>query len=263
MSDRQLNVKKKPASGYLVKELLHSQGHSKIYSVKHISIIAGLILLMALPFSNLMAQYRDFKLSPDGDTLNIVDKNGLKQGRWVNTVGEVRGEPGYDEEGEYKDDKKTGPWRKYTNTGDIVAIENYRYGDKDGPQEYFSFLGEKERHEEWRAYNPDAPYDTVAIYGQGNNEIIDYKLVKAVPYAVRHGEWIYYLPGGGIQKVEHYDRGKLVPEEKDKDVATDAGSKTEAAKPKEKPKPREILEYEKKYSKKKRQHMERDGQTGL
>ena len=224
--------------------------------------IRQLVLLMPLLFLfmiNGTAQYKEFTLSPKGDTLNAIDKKDRKQGKWVLTVGEIRGEPGYEEEGYFKDDKKTGAWRKYNNTGDIIAIENYKFGGKDGIQEYFSFLGNLERHEEWRGYNPDAPYDTIPVYGTGNNEIVDYKIVKAEQYSVPHGEWKYFNPSGHIIKIERYDRGQ--PLKDDNTLAT--VTKTEPSKPKEKVKTKEILEYEKKYSKKKRTQMERDGKTTL
>lgn len=218
--------------------------------------IAILLLLSQLSF----AQYRSFALTPRGDTINIVDKKGLKQGRWVITVPELRGEPGYDEEGEYKDDKKEGVWRRYTAQGDLLAMENYKYGGKDGIQQYFSFLGELTREESWHSYNPDAPYDTIPVYGQDNNEIIQYKIVKAAQYSVPHGEWKYY-EGGMVVQVKKFDRGteiKEVPKQKEEQPVT-----AEEKKPKEKAKPQEVLDYEKKYSKKKRQHLERQGQTSL
>jgi antitoxin component YwqK of YwqJK toxin-antitoxin module len=205
------------------------------------------------------AQYKTFELSKNGDTLNAVDKNDMKQGKWINSMPELRGEPGYEEEGLYKNNEKTGLWRKYNLNGDLIAIENYRFGGKDGTQEYYSFLGNLERREQWRGYNPDAPYDTVAVYGEGNNEIIDYKIVKAQQYSVRHGEWEYFDGGGRIVKTENYDRGQLL---KDPEPAT-AAAASPATKPKSKEKTKEILEYEKKYSKKKRAQMERDGKTSL
>ena len=64
----------------------------KAVSVALVLILSGLVT---------MAQYKSFTLSPQGDTLNIVDKKNLKQGKWVNTMPELRGEPGYDEEGYY------------------------------------------------------------------------------------------------------------------------------------------------------------------
>lgn len=223
-------------------------------------IAAALVLYNA----NVSAQYKSYSLSPKGDTLNAIDKKDLKQGKWVITVGELRGEPGYEEEGQYKSNKKTGPWRRYNSTGDILAIENYRYGGKDGTQEYFSFLGQLQRQEEWRAYNPDAPYDTIPVYGTGSNEILSYKIVKAEQYSVPHGEWKYFDGDGRQTKYEQYDRGHLVKNDNKKsaDAAVTSTAKADDA-PKEKVKTKEILEYEKKYSKKKRKQMERDGKTGL
>lgn len=224
--------------------------------IKHVGLAAIAIILLSNMAS---AQHKSFIISQKGDTINIVDNKGLKQGKWVTTVGEVRGEPGFDEEGYYKDDKKTGTWRQYNSTGDLIGLENYLNGGKAGAQDYFTFLGDLIRHEEWRGYNPDAPYDTVAIYGEGNNEIIDYKLVKAQQYSVKHGEWRYYEPGGRMIKTEYYDRGSL---QKSPNSET-AAVTTAPENPKEKVKTKEILEYEKKYSKKKRAQMERDGRTGL
>lgn len=216
------------------------------------------IVCVGLPAA---AQYKTFKLSPKGDTLNAIDKKDFKEGKWVVTVAELRGEPGYEEEGYYKDDKKTGPWRKYNSTGDILAVENYKAGGKEGVQEYFSFLGDLLRHEEWKGYNPDAPFDTIAVYGQGNNEVASYKIVKAQQYSVPHGEWKYYAPGEKFIKMETYDHGRLLKSPDDKTTAV--ATKTAEEKPEEKVKTKEILEYEKKYSKKKRKAMERDGKTAL
>ena len=127
-------------------------------------------------------------------------------------------------------------------------------------QQYYSFLGSIEREEEWRAYNPDAPYDTIPIYGTSSNEIVEYKIVKAKQYSVPHGEWKYFSSDGRLTKTDKYDRGRLIedPPEETKPEATAVKDK-----PKEKTKPQEILDYEKKYSKKKRDHMEREGKTGL
>ncbi len=228
-----------------------------LLKIHQLGLIIPLLFLFVI---NGTAQYKSFTLSPKGDTLNVIDKKGLKQGKWVNTVGEIRSEPGYDEEGFFKDDKKTGTWRRYNSNGDIIAVENYRFGGKDGPQQYFSFLGNLEREEEWRGYNPDAPYDTIAVYGQGNNEIIDYKIVKAEQYSVEHGEWKFYDAGGRLTKSERYDRGHLLKDDAPKNTVPVSAA---ADKPKEKVKTKEILEYEKKYSKKKRAQMERDGKTVL
>ncbi len=231
----------------------------KSIQYKIICFVCATGALLTIGF-NAEAQYKSFQISIKGDTINAVDKKSLKQGKWVVTVAELRGEPGFEEEGYYKNDKKTGPWRKYNSSGDILAIENYKLGGKDGVQEYFSFLGDLLKHEEWKGYNPDAPYDTIPVYGQGNNEVASYKIVQAEQYSVPHGEWKYYSPGEKFIKMETYDRGRLLKNPDDKSIAI---TKPAIEKPDEKVKTKEILEYEKKYSKKKKKQMERDGRTAL
>ena len=198
------------------------------------------------------AQYKTYTLSVNGDTLNAIDNKGLKQGKWVLHVDELRGEPGYEEEGIFVNGKREGIWRKYNLHNDVIAIENYQYGGKDGLSQYYTPLGEMVREENWRAYNPDAPYDTIAVYGTGSNEILSYKIVKAEQYSVKNGDWTYYDPSTGrILKIEKYDRGRLLKEPKS-EIVTDE--------PKKIAKPVEVLEYEKKNSGKKKVKV-RDGET--
>ena len=42
-------------------------------------------------------QYKSYKLNANGDTLNAITKDNLKQGKWVEKVEELRGEPGFEE----------------------------------------------------------------------------------------------------------------------------------------------------------------------
>ncbi|HMG82807.1 MAG TPA: hypothetical protein VK559_07210 [Ferruginibacter sp.] len=212
-------------------------------------------LLFVLFAINAKAQYKSFKISPNGDTINIVDKKGLKQSRWVNTVAPLRGEPGYDEEGEYKDDKKTGTWRLYNTTGDLVGVENYLFGGKDGLQQYYSYLGGLEREENWKGYNPDAPYDTIPVYGTGSGEITSFKIVKAEQYSVKDGDWKFYnTETGEVETTQHWTRGHL-----DKDPDSDGGGAPQADSTSKAPtKPQAVLDYEKGSKKRKK---EREGNT--
>ena len=221
--------------------------------------IQQLLILSIMLFwfgMNGMAQYKTYKLSADGDTLNAITTAGLKQGKWINHVDEVRGEPGYEEEGLFVKDKKEGIWRLYNLTGDLVGVENYKLGGKDGIQQYYTYLGDLVKEESWRAYNPDAPYDTIPVYGIGSNEIIDFKIVKAEQYSVKHGEWKYYEPGGRLVKTEKYDRGLLITPGAPVIPVTAAVDKTK--KPDKTP---EMLEWEKKNKGKKKAL--RDGRTNL
>ena len=209
---------------------------------------------------NLQAQYKSFKISANRDTLNRIDKKNLKQGKFVLRTEELRGEPGFEEEGIYKNNSKEGIWRRYNLLGDPIGFETYLHGGKDGFQQYYSPLGELLREENWRGYNPDAPYDTIAIYGTGSNEILDYKIVKAEQYSVKQGKWRYFEPvTGRLLKTEEWERNNLVlPGAPTKDAVT--GNSLKAAK-KEVAKTAEMLLWEKKNKGKK--NVIRNGQTGL
>ena len=217
---------------------------------KLVFIIVGLLFF----FTNGFAQFKTYDLTANRDTINAVDKKDQKQGKWVIRVAELRGEPGYDDEGIFKNGKKEGVWRRYNLNGDLIAIENYKYGGKDGKQQYFTMMGDLGREESWHAYNPDAPYDTIPIYGQGSNEILSYKIVKAEQYSVKHGIWKFYDPiTGRLIRSETYNLGFLPKEPDTNVVVTDNKTK--------KVKPVEVLQYEKKNSGKKKVKT-RDGQTG-
>lgn len=214
-----------------------------------------LFFFVLLSAGNSYAQYKSYQLNPKGDTINAVLQNGQKAGKWVIEVGEIRGEPGFVEEGMYKKGEKNGYWRKYSKEGDLLAVENFILGGKDGLQQYFSYVGDLVKEENWKGFNPDAPYDTIAIYGTGSGEIVDYKIVKAEPYSVKHGEWRYYEPGSGrLLRSEKYELNNLVVPNAPKTVVS-------SDKPKKVEKTAEMLEWERKNRGKK--GAIRDGRTGL
>ncbi len=214
-------------------------------------------LLGCLLFSTYaQAQYQSYKLGVRGDTINIVNKDGQKIGRWVEEVPERRGEPGYTEEGFYKKGLKDSIWRRYTSQGDLLAFERYISGGKTGIQTYYTFLGDLEHEESWKGYDPDHPYDTIPIYGTGSGEVVDYKIVKAEPYSVKDGEWRYYEEGTGrLIRKEQWSNNNLVdPNAPKKNLA-----KTPYVKPEKIDKPAEMQEWDRKHRGKKYV----DGKTGL
>lgn len=216
-----------------------------------------LFLVACLVTMNVSAQYKSYKVSVKGDTINIINAKGLKTGKWVNRVEELRGEPGYEEEGTYKDGAKNGTWRLYTLEGDLLGIENYKNGGKDGPQQYYTYLGDLVREESWRGYDPEHPYDTIPVYGTGSNEIVEFKIVKAEQYSVKQGPWKYYEPGTGILlREEQWERNNIVKPNAAKPVAAAAGTEKKKVE-----KTAEMLEWEKKNKGKK--NAIRDGRTGL
>lgn len=200
------------------------------------------------------SQWKSYRIANNGDTINCIDKNDLKQGRWSIKVEGVRGEPGYEEEGVYKDGKKEGVWRVYTTMGDLFAIERYRWGNKDGKSEYFSISGPV-REESWKAVNPENPFDTVDVVDPVDPSKVERRVVKIEGSSVKHGTWKYFDNAtGAVVKTENYFLDKLQEPAKKQiaaigEVSTDSAASNEKVSTKVKPK--EVLEFEKKVGKKK------------
>jgi hypothetical protein len=212
------------------------------------------------------AQCKDYIIGVRGDTLNCVDIKGKKQGRWVVKVESLRGERGYEEEGEYINNKKEGTWRRFSLQGDLTAIEGYRWGNKNGQSTYINQMGDPIREESWRAVNPDNPYDTVNVMDPNNPGIvIRREVVKMEGFSLKHGTWKYYAAGGVIEKTENWYFDKPARRDGDEllpiDVTVNTSTKSDTVAKKVLTKPQAILDYEKKNSGKKKIKV-RDGKTG-
>jgi len=226
------------------------------------------VLLLFISASG-RAQLKSYIIGTKGDTLNRVDVKGQKQGPWVIHVDDLRGERGYEEEGMYWNDKKEGVWRRFSLEGDLIALENYRYGYRDGKNVYFNFQGELQREESWRAIDPGNPYDTVNVYDlKDPTKVVGREVVRVEPNSYKHGTWRFYNPQTGtIEKTEQWVMDR--PKEKEKPAETDdltpidvtTGEATAKEEKKNLTKPQAVLEYEKKNSGKKKVKV-RTGSTG-
>lgn len=232
--------------------------------MRYIFILCFLLSLGA------QAQWKSYTVGVKGDTLNRVDMQGRKQGPWVVQVPDLRGERGYEEEGYFVNDKKEGRWVRYSLQGDKLAVENYRWGQKDGRNEYYNQVEDLLRVESWRAIDPKNPFDTVPVMDPKNpHKILRFEVVKVESPSVKHGYWRYYDPNTGrVEKTEQWILDKLKKDEEEEEidvaVANTDGTTTVAKKetePKPKAKPKEVLEYEKKNAGKKKIKV-RDGNTG-
>ena len=227
-----------------------------------------ILIIFLLISINGYSQCKTFIIGVKGDTLNCTDTKGKKQGRWVNELPPLRGEPGYEEQGGYINDKKEGQWQQFTLDGDLLAIENYRWGNKNGRCQYFTRVGQPLREESWKAVNPDNPYDTVDVYDLHDpTKVTDRVVVKLDGFTLRHGTWKFYDPDyGTIVKTEQYHLDKLRTETDDLapiDISTNGVSKVKSDTTSKKTlaKPQAVLDYEKKNAGKKKVKT-RDGQTG-
>jgi antitoxin component YwqK of YwqJK toxin-antitoxin module len=214
-----------------------------------------IFFLLILASFNGYSQWKDYKLINDGkDTINRIDRKDMKQGEWVIRVESLRGEPGYEEEGVFENNRKEGEWRLFSLMGDLVGIEHYRWGNKDGVAQYFSNHGDLRLEQSWKALNPDKAYDTIMV--EDIDKLNSYRevIIKNEGVALKHGTWKYYdANGGGILKTENYVFGKLEADNSSTAAAVQA-------EPKKVSKPKEVLEFEKKNSGKKKVRYQ-DGST--
>ena len=229
-------------------------------------ILPFFLLISTAGFS----QWKDYKLTARGDTLNRVDMKGLKQGPWIISMPDLRGERGYEEEGYFVDDNKEGNWKRFSLDGVKIADENYHWGKLHGRQKYFTYNGGLLREESWRATDPAIAFDTVMVYDlKDPNRVLNSVVVKNDGYAVKHGQWTYYNPVEGvITGTENYwinklrtENDEMIADEDIKPIAVTGKSLTDTAGKKPATKPKEVLDFEKKNSNKKKVKV-RDGQTG-
>lgn len=200
------------------------------------------------------AQWRDYRLINDGkDTVNRIDRNDRKQGEWIVRVESLRGEPGYEEEGIFVNNRKEGEWRVFSLMGDLIGIEFYRWGLKDGVAQYFNINGQLRMEQSWKALNPDKEYDTIQVEDVDKLNSFREVIVKNEGASLRHGTWKYYDENSGsVIRSETYTLGKI-ENDQTAAVAEPAEKKTVA-------KPKEVLEFEKQKKGKKKIRYQ-DGST--
>lgn len=212
-----------------------------------------LLPLLIFSVNTIFSQCKSYKLSSNGDTLNCVDFNDLKQGRWIITTPKLRGEPGFEAEGIFKNNRKEGLWRTFNLMGDLIAQENFKWGNKNGRCLYFTLAG-LEREESWRAVNPDKAYDTLDVVDPGNPNQYERIVVKNDGNSIKHGIWKTYSPNtGALLETEEYIMGKIKSEidaEKLNSLPISKPLADTTKKQASKVLPKEVLDFNKKQSKK-------------
>ena len=214
----------------------------------------SILVILLFVSLNTFAQWKDYRLINDGkDTINRIDHNGVKHGEWVVHVESVRGEPGFEEEGVFVNNRKEGEWRVFNLMGDLIGIEFYKWGNKDGVAQYFDINGGLRMEQGWKALNPDKAYDTILVEDLDKLDSYHEVVVKNEGASLKHGTWKYYDPASGsVVRSETYMLGKL-----------EGDNSTAVAEPTEKkavPKPKEVVEFEKKTKGKKKIRYQ-DGST--
>jgi hypothetical protein len=224
-----------------------------------------LLVFVMFASVNVFSQCKTFMIGAKGDTLNCTDIKGNRQGKWFVHVDPIRLQQGYEEEGYYVDGKKEGTWRQYTLAGDLKAVENYRFGLKDGLNEYYNIQAGLIRQERWKAIDPKNPYDTIDVQDVNDPTKYEKVRIKLEGTTLRHGTWKYYDENtGALVKTEEWYLNKIKDPNEKKTTASADDNKTSSDSTKAAPvkvRPKVVDDFEKKNAGKKKVKI-RDGRTG-
>jgi antitoxin component YwqK of YwqJK toxin-antitoxin module len=160
-------------------------------------------LLFLLNGSNAFAQ------SKDGKEINQTDAQGKPNGLWYTSKPAMRGEPSEAIFGSYDHGQKMGLWYVSDGIGNLVSIETFKLGVRDGEAKYFE-NGHLTCIGHFRGLNPKVALDTVLVV---DPITADEKLVS-VPTergSVRHGSWRFYDElSGRLVREEYYQIDELL-----------------------------------------------------
>ena len=149
----------------------------------------------------------------NGDTINVKDVNGRKQGYWIVT-GKMKKMPGYGpeqivEEGEYADNRKQGAWKKYFPSGQIKNEITYRNNRPNGPYTVYYSNGQIEEQGEWKNNRNIGTFKRFYENGQPQQAF------NFNPSGKREGRQTYYHDNGQVMIEGDWAGGKEAGELKE------------------------------------------------
>jgi hypothetical protein len=151
------------------------------------------VILILLCILQLNIEAQSFELvSPNRDTINMINAEGKKQGHWV-VLGRSKPKDGYMpeqkiEEGNYKDNKKTGIWTQYYKNGNVKNVLTFEEGRPNGPAKTFYESGKPDEEGTWKnnrwvgkykKYTEDGKWEEFTFDANGKREGADREHKKA------------------------------------------------------------------------------------
>ncbi|SHM71522.1 hypothetical protein SAMN05444266_11088 [Chitinophaga jiangningensis] len=167
------------------------------------------LLLLCLLNAFLLTGFAQERLVYKVPKHNQKDEKGRKQGLWMEEVGELRGEPGYTWEGNYKNDRKEGVWKKTTASGHILAEETYKNNVLNGYCKYFYPDGKKSAEGQYVSTEIPGQKDTVMVIDLETQQEKPMEIIRE-GNPVRHGVWKLYDEESGQMVKEYYRLGEVV-----------------------------------------------------
>ncbi|HVI47486.1 MAG TPA: hypothetical protein VM802_21620 [Chitinophaga sp.] len=140
---------------------------------------------------------------------NQRDAQRRKQGHWIEEVGEVRGEPGYVWEGNYRNDRKDGVWKKTSPMGTVLAEETFKNNVLDGYCTYYYPNGKRSEEGTYITTEIAGQRDTIMVIDPVTNVETPTEIVR-LGNSVRHGVWKLYDEETGKMVKEYYNRGDVI-----------------------------------------------------
>lgn len=152
-----------------------------------------------------------YEIMDNGDTINKLDGENRRQGKWLITMPPRYGEEGLMEYGTYLDNKKVGKWQTYSLNGDLTAEEIYKSGNKDGEAKYYE-QGRLFCIGNFLALKATQLLDTILVEDPITG--IEKPVVIATEMgSVRHGNWTYFnMETRKIEKIVAYQVDDIVHE---------------------------------------------------
>jgi len=158
----------------------------------------------------------------EGDTINYVDENNLKQGFWK-IFGRMRKTPGYQpdqviEQGKYQNSRKQGLWTKFFASGKTKSEIEYKNSRPNGTYKTYYENGQVEEEGNWKNNRNTKDFKRYYENGQVSQQFVFNTSGK------RDGEQVYFHENGQKMIVAQIKAGK---EEKVTEYYEDGSLKAE------------------------------------
>lgn len=164
------------------------------------------IILILLVYQISYAQFISFEKGVSGDTINVIDNFGKKQGKWI-IKGKHKQGTCYTaeqkvEEGKYVDNRKIGKWLEYYCNGNLKNQLTFQNGRPDGYMIMYHENGKVMEEGSWKNGRWAGSYKLYYENGQLQHEF--YFNVSGK----REGSIKYYHPNGQIAIEGNFINGK-------------------------------------------------------
>ena len=157
--------------------------------------IVSIICIMSL-IASFSGKIRatDHEGGVSSDSLNVIDENNLKQGFWI-FYGKDKRLPDYEddakvEEGRYKDNRKSGIWKKYFASGTLQNEITYQNSRPNGFAKIYYANGQVKEEGIWKGNKWTGDYK---LYHENGNLYHEFNFN---PKGKREGEQTYYHENG-------------------------------------------------------------------